>query len=157
MKLNGKVRLWLKTSLDDPIVKILTENSQLTEIQLETLLIDSLHENIIGKRLKCSEKAGLRLKRAKVSRGAFNRTLRQARENVIRSIYTIMLLGYLGLFETAALSPYLEIADRLQNYLEVRKDALLKGKKTDYLEIMEMLRRELEASLKRSSKPLRNA
>ena len=95
-RLKGKnhVQLWLINSLNDPLVKILLKNSHLTKIQLETLLIDILAENISNKPLKYEEKARFRLERAKISRGAFNRTLSQAKQNTIKSIYTIIILGY---------------------------------------------------------------
>jgi len=46
LKLKESVQVWLTSSLNDPIVKMLTKNSQLTKTQLETLLIDILAENI---------------------------------------------------------------------------------------------------------------
>ncbi|MDH5461375.1 MAG: hypothetical protein OEX09_04035, partial [Candidatus Bathyarchaeota archaeon] len=108
MSFKEKTQKWLKRSLDDPFVGMLSKNSHLTKTQLETLLIDILAENATEKALKYQEKAKLRL--STVTRGAFNRTLRQARKNIIRSIYTILLLGYLGVFEDTSLNPYLEIA-----------------------------------------------
>ena len=69
--------MWLNGALNDPIVNILAKNSQLTKTQLETLLIDILAENISGKTLNYDEKAKLRLTRAKISRGSFNRTLKR--------------------------------------------------------------------------------
>jgi len=121
MKLKENVQIWLKKSLEDPIVKILAKNSHLTKTQLETLLINILAENISGKPLKYEEKARLRLTKAKISRGAFNRTLKQAEENVIKSIYTVLLLGYLGIFESTTLDPYIEISNKLQEYVEAHK------------------------------------
>ena len=41
-----KAQNWLNYVLADPMVKILAKNSHLTKIQLETLLIDVLAENI---------------------------------------------------------------------------------------------------------------
>ena len=122
MKLKDSVQSWLTGSTSDPIVKIIAENSHLTKTQLETLLIDILSENIAGKPLKYDEKASLRLTKAKISRGAFNRTLRQAKENVIKSIYTVLLLGYLGVFESTTLDPYLEIANKLREYMKVNEN-----------------------------------
>jgi hypothetical protein len=152
--LKNSVQLWLKKSLEDPIVKILAKNSHLTKTQLETLLIDILAENIAGKPLKYDEKARLRLTKAKISRGAFNRTLRQAQENVIKAIYTVLLLGYLGIFESTALDQYIEIANKLQEYIEAHKDL---PNKTEQLEeqvkFLKMLREELESSLKMLSNP----
>ena len=99
MKLKKSVQSWLIRSLNDPIVQILAKNSHLTTTQLETLLIDVLSDNIARKPLKYDEKARLRLTKAKISRGSFNRTLKQSKENVIKSIYTVLLLGYLGDFK----------------------------------------------------------
>jgi len=99
-------------SLNDPIVKILTKNSRLTKTQLETFLIDALAENLAEKSLRYEEKAKLRLLRTGVSRGAFNRTLKQARRNIIQS-----------------------------------------NVRNEHLRIVSMIRKELEDSLERLSKP----
>jgi hypothetical protein len=154
LKLKESVQLWLNGALNDPVVKILSKNSQLTRTQLETLLIDILAENIAGKQLKYDEKARLRLTKAKLSRGSFNRTLKQAKENVIKSIYTVLLLGYLGVFESTTLDPYLEIANKLNEYVEAHKGILDKGEALkDHLKVIEIIREELETSLKRLSTP----
>lgn len=154
MKLKDSVQSWLTGSINDPIVKIIAKNSHLTTTQLETLLIDILSENIAGKPLKYDEKASLRLTKAKISRGAFNRTLRQAKENVIKSIYTVLLLGYLGVFESTTLDPYLEIANKLHEYLDAYKDIPNKGEELgDHLKVIEMIREQLETSLKQLSSP----
>ena len=154
MKLKDSVQSWLTGSINDPIVKIIARNSHLTKTQLETLLIDILSENIAGKPLKYDEKASLRLTKAKISRGAFNRTLRQAKENVIKSIYTVLLLGYLGVFESTTLDPYLEIANKLHQYLDAYKDIPNKGEELgDHLKVIEMIREQLETSLKQLSSP----
>jgi hypothetical protein len=150
LRLKEEAQKWLIHSLGDPIVKILSKNSSLTKTQLETLLIDVLADNMSGKSLKYDEKARLRL--SAVSRGAFNRTLRQARWNVIQSIYTILLLGYLGVFEDTRLDPYLEVANKLQAYMKAHRGL---GKKAtdEHLRIISMLREELKMSLEQLSKP----
>jgi len=154
LKLKDSVQSWLTGSINDPIVKIIAKNSHLTTTQLETLLIDILSENIAGKPLKYDEKASLRLTKAKISRGAFNRTLRQAKENVIKSIYTVLLLGYLGVFESTTLDPYLEIANKLHEYLDAYKDIPNKGEELgDHLKVIEMIREQLQTSLKQLSSP----
>jgi hypothetical protein len=146
--------MWLISSLNDPVVKILARNSHLTKTQLETLLIDVLSENIAKKPLKYDEKARLRLTKAKISRGAFNRTLKQAKENVVKSIYTVLLLGYLGVFESTTLDLYLEIANKLQEYLDTYKAMMNRGKYEDeQLKIIEIMREELETGLKKLSNP----
>jgi hypothetical protein len=126
--------------------------------QLETLLIDILAENISGKQLKYDEKANLRLTKAKISRGAFNRTLKQSKENVIKSVYTVLLLGYLGVFETTTLDPYLEIANKLHDYVEAHNEIPDKEEELkNRLKVIEIIREELETSLKRLSTPSRDA
>jgi hypothetical protein len=151
LKLKESVQPLLISSFNDPITKILSKNSHLTKTQLETLLIDVLSENIAGKTLKYEEKARLRLTKAQISRGAFNRTLKQAKENVIKSIYTILLLGYLGVFESTTLDPYLEVANKLKEYLEAYTNMPNKGEESEHLKSMEIVREELEKCLKQLS------
>ena len=154
LKLKETVQTWLNGALNDPIVKILSKNSQLTKTQLETLLIDILAENISGKPLKYDEKARLRLTKAKLSRGSFNRTLKQSKENVIKSIYTVLLLGYLGVFDTTTLDPYLEIANKLKEYTDAYKDMPESyNELKEHLNVIEIIRKELELSLKQLSNP----
>ena len=150
LRLKEATQKWLIRSLDDPIVKKIAKNSNLTRTQLETLLIDILAENISGKLLKYDEKARLRL--SAVSRGSFNRTLKQARLNVIQSIYTIILLGYLGVFEDTRLDPYLEVANKLQTYMKAHRGL---GKKAadERLRIISLLHEELKMSLEQLSRP----
>jgi hypothetical protein len=127
LKLKDGVQAWLNGALNDPIVKILAKNSQLTKTQLETLLIDVLAENISGKQLKY---------------------------NVIKSIYTVLLLGYLGVFDSTTLDPYLEIANKLHEYVEAHQDIPDKEEELkDHLKVIEIIREELETSLKRLSSP----
>jgi len=151
LKLKDSVQAWLNGALSDPIVNILAKNSQLTKTQLETLLIDILAENIAGKPLKYDEKARLRLTKAKLSRGAFNRTLEQSKKNVTRSIYTVLLLGYLGIFESTTLDPYLEIANKLKEYVEAH-DEIPEGEEArDHIKAIESIKEEIEKSLKQLS------
>jgi hypothetical protein len=149
LKLKEGVTAWLNGALNDPIVQILAKNSHLTKTQLETFLIDILAENIAGKQLKYDEKASLRLTKAKISRGSFNRTLKQSKENVIKSIYTVLLLGYLGVFESTTLDPYLEVANKLQQYVEAHQDVPSREEELkDHLKVIEIIKNELENSLK---------
>jgi hypothetical protein len=154
LKLKESVQAWLNGALNDPIVKILSKNSHLTKTQLETLLIDILAENISGKQLKYDEKASLRLTKAKLSRGSFNRTLKQSKENVIKSVYTVLLLGYLGVFESTTLDPYLEIANKLHDYVEAHSEVPEREEELkDHRKVIEIIRVELETSLKRLATP----
>jgi hypothetical protein len=145
------VQSFIVNSLNDPVARILAKESHLTKTQLETLLIDALADNITGKSVIYDEKARLRLTKAKISRGSFNRTLKQAKDNVIKSIYTLLLLGYLGMFENTTLEPYIEIANKLHEYIEACKSIPNKGiDHSEHLKIIEILREELETSLKLS-------
>jgi len=146
-----KAQNWLKYSLNDPLVKILAKNSNLTKTQLETLLIDVLAENIADKDLKYDEKAKIRI--LAVSRGAFNRSLRQARHNVTQSIYTILLLGYLGVLEEISLEPYLEAANKLKEYIDTQRDLIKKRPEEEQIRTIKRLHEELKISLEELSNP----
>ena len=135
------------------MVKILSKNSNLTKIQLETLLIDVLAENISDRSLKYDEKAKLRI--LAVSRGAFNRSLRQARQNVTQSIYTILLLGYLGILEEISLEPYLEAANKLKTYINTQRELAKKMPKEEDIRTVARLHEELKNSLEELSNPRR--
>lgn len=148
MQAKNDVQGWLSSLFDDPLVKILTKNSNLTKIQLESLLIDFLASNIGGKILKNEEKARLRLSRVGTSRGAFNRTLRQARRNAIQSVYTVFLLGYVGVFDSPRLDPYLEASHKLRDYRETYTHVFSDSERMNQnLRIVSALRGELEKSL----------
>jgi hypothetical protein len=149
--LKEKAQNWLNYSLADPMVKILAKNSNLTKIQLETLLIDVLAENISDKPLKYDEKANIRI--LAVSRGAFNRSLRQARQNVIRSIYTILLLGYMGILEDTSLESYIEVANKLQTYINSQRKLAKKRPKEEHIRSISLLHEELKNSLEELTKP----
>lgn len=153
LKLKEKAQNWINYSLNDPLVKILSKNSNLTKIQLETLLIDVLAENISDKGLKYDEKAKLRI--LAVSRGAFNRSLRQARQNVTQAIYTILLLGYLGILEEISLEPYLEAANKLKTYINTQRELVKKRPKEEQVRIVALLHEELKNSLEELSNPRR--
>lgn len=113
---------WARRMLRDPVTMLLQENSHLTRVQLETILIDFLLDGFGGKRIDYETKATLRRASSKrkpaagVSRGAFNRSLAQARKNIIKSIFTLILLGYLGLFESPALKQYQALAETIRSY-----------------------------------------
>ena len=154
LKLKDHVQSWLISALSDPITEILSKNSHLTSIQLETLLIELLSEHLADKPLKYDEKARLRLIKAKISRGSFNRTLKQAKDNAVKAIFTILLLGYLGVFENTTLDPYLEIANKLNTYMEAYKNMPTQSAQlNEHLKVVKVIREELETSLKQLSNP----
>ena len=111
----GEARESIHKTINDPVSKLLLSYSHLSLAQLETLLADSISNE------KASKKGQRRLFRPSgriTSRGSYNRTLIQAQNNVIRSIYTILLMGYVGLFDTPGLQPFLELSDNLQSYTD---------------------------------------
>jgi len=114
-------RKWLEQTLSDPIVALLLENSNLTRKQFESFIISLLGDQFYVKSAAKGRKFRVRTDTFEISRGAFNRTLNQARVNVIRSIYTLFLLGYAEVFDTPQLGPFLELADNMKAYLEDRK------------------------------------
>lgn len=67
--------------------------------------------------------AQLRRDEKEISRGAFNRTLRQARENVVEAIHTVLLLGYCGIMESPSIAPFLEASERLKGQTSHLRDA----------------------------------
>jgi len=126
--------------LKEPILKKLQEGSILSEAQMETLLIDLVVEDGYGDHITYEDKATYRSKRGTrsrgVSRGAFNRTLKQARRNLSRCLYTMLLLAYLGLFELTIFRPFEEVAARIGDYRRIRD--ILAGK-------TELTKEELES------------
>ena len=105
----------IKATVKDPISQLLQNCSHLTLAQLETLLADSISNEKASKK---GQRHLFRPSRKILSRGSYNRTLIQAQNNVIRSIYTILLLGYVGLFDTPSLQPFLELSDGIQGYID---------------------------------------
>lgn len=153
----NSARKWVSRALDDPITEILLENSHLTKIQLETLLIDVLVEENAEKRIKYEEKVKLRLKREGISRGSFNRTLKQARRNVIRTVYSILLLGYLGFLDNPQMEVFIEASHRLQTYMEAYQEVwerCKEGKASEEdLKAMELMKSQLTEQLESLAKP----
>lgn len=109
--------------LDDPITAKLLGRSSVTRAQFETLLVDQIGHEIANKRLTRHEMAQVMRNRNGISRGAMNRTLKQAKRNVSQSIHTILLLGYGGLFESPSLSRFVEASERLKSQTSHLRDS----------------------------------
>lgn len=131
-----------KQVLKEPILKQLQEGSVLSKAQIETLLIDLVVEDSYGSHITYEDKASYRSKQGArsrgVSRGAFNRTLKQARTNLTRCFYTMLLLAYLGLFEFTIFRPFEEVAARIGDYRRIRD--ILAGKTELTAEELESVR-----------------
>lgn len=92
----------------DKVLMFLIKGSSLTEAQAETLLVEYASQFNGGKHDTIT-KASIR----GVSKGAYARTKAQAINNIRRSIYTIMLLRYLGVLSDDGLAKLMEIAEKL--------------------------------------------
>lgn len=141
-----------KQALQEPILNRLQQGSTLSQAQLETLLIDLVVEDQYGAHIPYDDKASFRSKRGQrvkgVSRGSFNRTLYQARRNISKCLYTMLLLAYLGLFESTIFRPFEEVAARIGDYRGIRD--ILAGKKdlsSEELESINVTERMILAAL----------
>ena len=117
-----QTRSVIEETLRDRILSALLQRSNLTKVQFETLLVDQLGHDMANKRLTRSDMAQLRQDQKRISRGSFNRTLRQARENVVEAIHTVLLLGYSGLTESPSIAPFLEASERLKGQTSRLRD-----------------------------------
>ena len=118
--MTNELQNMLDRSFKDPIMAILLKNSNLTKVQYESLLIDYFTDNMTDNILTYENKAIYRSK--KVSRGSFSRTLSQARRNIISSIYTILLLSYVGIYDTSPFEEYKNLAEKLSEYTFLTQD-----------------------------------
>ena len=114
----NNTKSYVKNIFKDKIILNLLNNSNLTRKQFESLIIDFSLEKILDKDLTLKYKTRLRTDRDILSRGAFLRTLNQAKNNILRSLYTVLLLGYVGIFDTLEFEPFIEIAHRIKSYIE---------------------------------------
>jgi hypothetical protein len=129
----------IRDLLSDPVLRIMLERSSLTRAQFETFLLDQMGSEIAEKRLNRHEMALLRRDRGGISRGSFNRTLKQGRTNVSESIHTMLLLGYCGLLESPGLAPFVEASDRLRTQLEELRKSTGSDKALFDQTVMQML------------------
>ena len=111
---SNELQKLIDRAYSDPIASILLKNSNITATQYETLVID--HITNIASETEITFKNKTLYRTKKVSRGSFSRTLSQARGNIIASIYTILLLAYIGLFDTVPFDDYRNLAEKLSEY-----------------------------------------
>jgi hypothetical protein len=129
--------------LRDPIISKLLSRSNLTVAQFETLLIDQLGHDMANKKLTREEMAQVMRNKKGISRGALNRTLKQARENTSEAIHTVLLLGYGGLIQSASLMPFVDASEQLRNQVAQLKELSSEGAKR-YSSSIEVLLSRLE-------------
>ncbi len=104
----------IEKSFIDPLTDLLLRNSHLTRTQFETLIIDLLTDIMSEEKISFNQKTLFRQKR--VSRGSFSRSLAQARKNVVSSIFTVVLLSYIGVFDERPFEEYHVLAEKLKEY-----------------------------------------
>ena len=107
----------IQRTFQDPITDLLLKNSSLTKTQFETLIIDLLTDLMSDEKVSFYQKTLFRNK--KVSRGSFSRSLSQARRNVISSIFTIVLMSYIGVFDARPFDDYYFLAEKLKEYVSM--------------------------------------
>ncbi|MDT7877999.1 MAG: hypothetical protein RQ798_03745 [Candidatus Caldarchaeales archaeon] len=94
----------------EPILRLLLRGSSLTRRQLEALFLEA-EDYVLGRRRTFEEKARL----LGVSRGTYARILGQALRNVSQSLYTLLLLGYLGMLGERRFSWLMELGRALED------------------------------------------
>ena len=145
--------------LNEPILRILLEQSTLTMTQLETFLIDIIIEDRYGDHIPYHDKAQIRSQKIGTSkgitRGAFNRTLKQARNNITKCMFTMLLLAYLDLFNYNIFRPFEEAASNLKEYRKIRGILAEKEKLTqEELESYKAMERTILTTLDQLIPPL---
>ena len=136
---------WLKSLNNDRVLKTILNNSHLTDTQFKTLLTDIRHRYLTNNEKVTSNKSKHKIYRA-VTRGSFNRSLKQAQKNILRSIYTLLLLGYLNIADTSSLFlQFLEVSNKLKDYAEMNKN--ISDLDENSQEYLKALQNELEEIL----------
>jgi hypothetical protein len=144
---SDKLQNIIEKSFKDPITDLLLKNSNLTKTQFETLIIDLLIDIISDEKVSFHQKTLFR--RKNVSRGSFGRSLSQARKNVISSIFTIVLLSYIGVFKTRPFDDYEFLAEKLKEYI-----SLMESQEVNYSkDVLRQIEIELIAGIRELATP----
>jgi hypothetical protein len=146
--IDNEIRNKTDELFNDPITKLLLSRSHLTRVQAETLFIDSLSGDFEEKTFNSDLKAKIRSKNGHLTRGAFNRSLNQSKINIQKSIFTILLLSYVGILSDLHMESFEEAAEKLKKYLEVYKEMRENDSKSDeVLRTLYIIRSDLEEFL----------
>ena len=117
-EVESSIDLSLSRLASDPLARILLENSHLSKVQFQTFIIDLLWST--GQSPSPGLRSRPKSQRRRVSKGAFNRSLSQARRNVVKSIYTVFLLAYFGLFDSPKLEPFVRLGNEMQTFHDAK-------------------------------------
>ena len=96
---------------DDILLQSIFEESNLTKTQLDSLLL-AFQYKIKGYSL--NEIVKMR-DSGPVSKGSYLRTLGQAQSNFRGSLYTLLLVVYLGILDTSTLADFVALSNRLSS------------------------------------------
>ena len=92
---------------NDEVGKFLVKRTSLTKSQLDTLLISLFNNKNLNYKT-------LQRDKGKVSKGSFIRTLKQAKNNVENSIYTLIILEYFSIIEENHIIDFIKISNVLK-------------------------------------------
>ncbi len=116
-----EIKRQVKEFMNNPIINLFypetdtakgsKEWTNLTKIQLETLIVDLVTDEI-NPELGYLERGEIR----SVTKRSFYRTLEQARLNLIRAMFTIMIAAVLNVIDSPRLSDFNELS---QNFLDL--------------------------------------
>lgn len=116
-----EIKRQVKEILNNPIINLFypeidtskgsKEWTNLTKIQLETLVIDLITDEV-NPEIGYLERGEIR----SVTKRSFYRTLEQARLNLIRAMFTIMIAAVLNIIDSPRLSDFNELS---QNFLDL--------------------------------------
>ena len=100
---------------DDTLLQSIFEESNLTKTQLDSLLL-AFQYKIEGYSL--DEIVKMR-DSGPVSKGSYLRTLGQAQANFRGSLYTLLLVVYLGILDTSTVADFVALSDRLSSLKDI--------------------------------------
>ncbi|MDW8042369.1 MAG: hypothetical protein RMJ75_06190 [Nitrososphaerota archaeon] len=118
--------------LIDPLLAYLFKNSALTERQMEVLLTEL---DPSTRSMKMSEKARL----LGVTKGTYAKVLQQALRNLSQSVFTVLLMSYLGLQGQEGPSWIVEVGEHLRA-----------GRFDEALDVLVEIEKHLKRSLRES-------
>ena len=95
----------------DTLFASLIRNSNLTKVQMDTLLS---YWNLKQNDRSLSEM--IRIRDKVVTKGSFLHTLNQAKQNIRASVYSILLLGYIGLLNKESIEGLVRVTALLNDF-----------------------------------------